>query len=360
MGIIMHASFQLTGLPDSMRVLGIETSCDETGVALYDSERGLLADALFSQIDLHRIYGGVVPELASRDHVRRMVPLVREVLERAGVQRQDVDGIAYTAGPGLVGALLVGGAFARALAYAWQVPALGVHHMEGHLLAPMLEERPPQFPFVALLVSGGHTQLVRVDGIGHYQLLGESLDDAAGEAFDKTAKLMGLRYPGGPEIARLAEQGAPGRFVFPRPMTDRPGLDFSFSGLKTFTLNTWQSCVQAGDAQEQTRSDIALAFEQAVVDTLTIKCRRALKETGLKRLVIAGGVSANRRLRASLEKMAGGLGGELFYARPEFCTDNGAMIAYAGCQRLMAGQQDEQGLSPRARWPLEQLPAIVS
>lgn len=343
-----------------MRVLGIETSCDETGVALYDSERGLLADALFSQIDLHRIYGGVVPELASRDHVRRMVPLVREVLDRAGVTSAQVDGIAYTAGPGLVGALLVGGAFARAVAFAWGVPALGVHHMEGHLLAPMLEERPPQFPFVALLVSGGHTQLVQVEGIGQYQLLGESLDDAAGEAFDKTAKMMGLRYPGGPEIARLAEEGTPGRFVFPRPMTDRPGLDFSFSGLKTFTLNTWQRCVAAGDDSEQTRSDVALAFEQAVVETLTIKCRRALKATGMKRLVIAGGVSANRRLRASLESMAHGLKGELFYARPEFCTDNGAMIAYAGCQRLMAGQQDVEGLSPRARWPLEELPAIVS
>ncbi|PRB80855.1 tRNA (adenosine(37)-N6)-threonylcarbamoyltransferase complex transferase subunit TsaD [Pseudomonas sp. MYb185] len=342
-----------------MRVLGIETSCDETGIALYDSERGLLADALFSQIDLHRIYGGVVPELASRDHVKRLVPLMREVIERAGVKPGEVDGIAYTAGPGLVGALLVGGAFARALAFAWQVPALGVHHMEGHLLAPMLEERPPAFPFVALLVSGGHTQLVRVDGIGQYELLGESLDDAAGEAFDKTAKLMGLRYPGGPEIARLAEQGQPGRFVFPRPMTDRPGLDFSFSGLKTFTLNTWQRCVAEGDDGEQTRSDVALAFEQAVVETLTIKCRRALKATGYQRLVIAGGVSANRRLRASLERMAAGLKGELFYARTEFCTDNGAMIAYAGCQRLMAGQQDEQGLEPRARWPLEQLPAIV-
>ena len=343
-----------------MRVLGIETSCDETGVALYDSERGLLADALFSQIALHRIYGGVVPELASRDHVKRMVPLVREVLERAGIAPGEVDGIAYTAGPGLVGALLVGGAFARAMAFAWGVPALGVHHMEGHLLAPMLEERPPQFPFVALLVSGGHTQLVQVDGIGQYTLLGESLDDAAGEAFDKTAKMMGLRYPGGPEIARLAEQGTAGRFVFPRPMTDRPGLDFSFSGLKTFTLNTWQRCVAEGDDSEQTRSDVALAFEQAVVETLTIKCRRALQASGMKRLVIAGGVSANRRLRASLEKMAAGLQGELFYARPEFCTDNGAMIAYAGCQRLLAGQQDMEGLSPRARWPLDELPAIVN
>ncbi|SDT27545.1 O-sialoglycoprotein endopeptidase [Halopseudomonas xinjiangensis] len=340
-----------------MRILGIETSCDETGVALYDSERGLLADALFSQIDLHRIYGGVVPELASRDHVKRLVPLMREVFTRAGVAEGDVDGVAYTAGPGLVGALLVGAACAKALAFAWGVPALGVHHMEGHLLAPMLEENPPEFPFVALLVSGGHTQLVRVDGIGRYQLLGESLDDAAGEAFDKTAKLMGLPYPGGPEIARLAQTGEPGRFVFPRPMTDRPGLDFSFSGLKTSVLNAWQ---QAGgsDVDSQTRCDIALGFEHAVVETLTIKCRRALKSTGLKRLVIAGGVSANRRLRESLGRMAHGLNGELFYARPEFCTDNGAMIAYAGCQRLQAGQRDSAGIEARARWPMEQLPAI--
>ncbi|AQZ94488.1 tRNA (adenosine(37)-N6)-threonylcarbamoyltransferase complex transferase subunit TsaD [Halopseudomonas phragmitis] len=338
-----------------MRVLGIETSCDETGVALYDSERGLLADALFSQIDLHRIYGGVVPELASRDHVKRLIPLLREVFAAAGVAEGEVDGVAYTAGPGLVGALLVGGACAKAMAFAWGVPALGVHHMEGHLLAPMLEEQPPEFPFVALLVSGGHTQLVRVDGIGRYQLLGESLDDAAGEAFDKTAKLMGLPYPGGPEIARLAQAGTPGRFVFPRPMTDRPGLDFSFSGLKTAVLNTWQQCQAADDASEQTRSDIARAFELAVVETLTIKCRRALKATGLKRLVIAGGVSANRELRHSLGKMAAGLKGELFYARPAFCTDNGAMIAYAGCQRLLAGQQDQAGIQARARWPMEEL-----
>ena len=254
-----------------MLVLGLETSCDETGVALYDSERGLLADALFSQIDLHRVYGGVVPELASRDHVKRMLPLIRQVLDEAGKQASDIDALAYTAGPGLVGALLVGASCAQALAFAWGVPAVGVHHMEGHLLAPMLEEQPPAFPFVALLVSGGHTQLVRVDGIGQYQLLGESLDDAAGEAFDKTAKLMGLNYPGGPEIAKLAGQGTPGRFVFPRPMTDRPGLDFSFSGLKTFALNTWQQCRDSGDDLDQARRDIALAFQQAVVETLTIK-----------------------------------------------------------------------------------------
>jgi len=341
-----------------MLVLGLETSCDETGVALYDSEQGLLADALFSQIDLHRVYGGVVPELASRDHVKRMLPLIRQVLDEAGREATQIDAIAYTAGPGLVGALLVGASCAQAMAFAWDVPAVGVHHMEGHLLAPMLEEQPPAFPFVALLVSGGHTQLVRVDGIGRYELLGESVDDAAGEAFDKTAKLMGLRYPGGPEIAALAEHGTPGRFVFPRPMTDRPGLDFSFSGLKTSTLTTWQQCRNAGDDGEQTRCDIALAFQQAVVETLTIKCRRALQQTGLKRLVIAGGVSANQSLRQSLETMLAEMQGQVFYARPRFCTDNGAMIAYAGCQRLLAGQQVGPEIAVQARWPMETLEAI--
>ncbi len=341
-----------------MLVLGLETSCDETGVALYDSEQGLLADALFSQIDLHRVYGGVVPELASRDHVKRMLPLIRQVLADAERDAAQIDAIAYTAGPGLVGALLVGASCAQALAFAWGIPAVGVHHMEGHLLAPMLEEQPPAFPFVALLVSGGHTQLVRVDGIGRYELLGESVDDAAGEAFDKTAKLMGLPYPGGPEIARLAEHGMPGRFVFPRPMTDRPGLDFSFSGLKTFTLNTFQQRRAAGDDSEQTRCDIALAFQQAVVETLTIKCRRALKQTGLKSLVIAGGVSANRALREALQAMLAEMKGQVFYARPRFCTDNGAMIAYAGCQRLLAGQHDGPQIGVQARWPMEALPAI--
>jgi len=341
-----------------MLVLGLETSCDETGVALYDSERGLLSDALFSQIDLHRAYGGVVPELASRDHVKRMLPLIRQVLHEAGCMPAEIDAVAYTAGPGLVGALLVGASCAQALAFAWGIPALGVHHMEGHLLAPMLEEQPPEFPFVALLVSGGHTQLVRVDGIGQYSLLGETLDDAAGEAFDKTAKMMGMQYPGGPEIARAAAMGIAGRFVFPRPMTDRPGLEFSFSGLKTSALNTWQQCQNAGDDNEQTRSDIALAFQQAVVDTLTIKCKRALKLTGLKRLVIAGGVSANQALRESLEGMLAGLQGNVFYARPQFCTDNGAMIAYAGCQRLLAGQHESLAITVQARWPMEQLAAL--
>ncbi|WP_296186765.1 tRNA (adenosine(37)-N6)-threonylcarbamoyltransferase complex transferase subunit TsaD [Pseudomonas sp. UBA1879] len=341
-----------------MLVLGLETSCDETGVALYDSERGLLADALFSQIDLHRVYGGVVPELASRDHVKRMLPLIRQVLAEADCVTTDIDAIAYTAGPGLVGALLVGASCAQALAFAWDIPALGVHHMEGHLLAPMLEEHPPEFPFVALLVSGGHTQLVRVDGIGVYELLGETLDDAAGEAFDKTAKMMGLNYPGGPEISRLALNGVPGRFTFPRPMTDRPGLTFSFSGLKTSALNTWQHCQSAGDDGEQTRCDIALAFQEAVVETLTIKCKRALKQAGMQRLVIAGGVSANKALRHSLEQMLNGIGGNVYYARPEFCTDNGAMIAFAGCQRLQAGQKEGLSISVQARWPMEQLPGL--
>ncbi|RRJ83362.1 tRNA (adenosine(37)-N6)-threonylcarbamoyltransferase complex transferase subunit TsaD [Aestuariirhabdus litorea] len=338
-----------------MKVLGIETSCDETGIALYDSDHGLLADALFSQTEMHAEYGGVVPELASRDHVQRVLPLIQQVLAQAGLERSAIDAIAYTAGPGLIGALMVGSCTAQALAYSWGIPALGVHHMEGHLLAPMLEENPPAFPFVALLVSGGHTQLVEVDGIGCYRLLGESLDDAAGEAFDKAAKMMGLDYPGGPRIAALAQQGQGGRFKFPRPMTDRPGLDFSFSGLKTFTLNTVAEHSRDGQCDPQTRADICRAFEEAVVDTLVIKCRRALQQTGLKRLVIAGGVSANRRLREGLDAMARKLGGELFYARPEFCTDNGAMIAYAGCQRLLAGERETLGSKPRPRWPMETL-----
>lgn len=341
-----------------MLVLGIETSCDETGVALYDSQQGLLADALFSQIDLHRVYGGVVPELASRDHVKRLLPLIKQVLTEANKQAQQIDAIAYTAGPGLVGALLVGASCAKALAFAWQVPVLGVHHMEGHLLAPMLESKPPQFPFIALLVSGGHTQLVRVDGIGQYRVLGESIDDAAGEAFDKTAKMLGLRYPGGPEIAKLAEQGQPGRFKLPRPMTDRPGLDFSFSGLKTSTLTAWYKAEQSGIADQQAKADLAYAFQEAVVKTLTIKCQRALEQEGLKRLVIAGGVSANQALRQELEAMLAARQGEVFYARARFCTDNGAMIAYAGCQRLLAGQVDAPGTNVRARWPMEELPAL--
>ncbi|MFV8819698.1 tRNA (adenosine(37)-N6)-threonylcarbamoyltransferase complex transferase subunit TsaD [Haliea sp. E17] len=338
-----------------MLVLGLETSCDETGVALFDTERGLLADALFSQVDIHVEYGGVVPELASRDHVRKTLPMVQEVLARAGVSAGDLDGVAYTAGPGLVGALMVGATLARALAWGWGVPALGVHHMEGHLLAPMLEDERPEFPFVALLVSGGHTQLVRVDGIGRYRLLGESLDDAAGEAFDKTAKLLGLPYPGGPHVARLALEGDPGRFDFPRPMVNRPGLDFSFSGLKTYALNTVEKCRGDGDLSEQDRRDIARAFEDAVVDTLVIKCRRALRQEGLKTLVIAGGVSANSNLRASLTRALAKEQARVFYPAPRFCTDNGAMIAFAGAQRLLAGQRDDDASQVRPRWPMEEL-----
>lgn len=342
----------------TMLILGIETSCDETGVALYDTEQGLLAHALFSQIAMHADYGGVVPELASRDHVRKLLPLCDQVLAKAGRDHNDLEGIAYTAGPGLVGALMVGGSVAHALGFALGIPVLGVHHMEGHLLAPMLEDNPPAFPFVALLVSGGHTQLVRVAGIGQYLMLGESVDDAAGEAFDKTAKMLGLDYPGGPRVAALAEKGREGIYRFPRPMTDRPGLDFSFSGLKTFTLNTVNDAKDNDAFDEQVKADIALAFEAAVVDTLTIKCRRALEQTGCKRLVIAGGVSANKRLRAGLEKMTAKLNGSVFYARPEFCTDNGAMIAYAGAQRLKSGQRDGERIVSVPRWPMNTLPPV--
>ena len=343
-----------------MLILGLETSCDETGVALYDTERGLLADALFSQVDIHVEYGGVVPELASRDHIRKTLPLVEEVLARAGCAASDIDGVAYTAGPGLVGALMVGATLARALAWGWGVPALGVHHMEGHLLAPMLEEDHPEYPFVALLVSGGHTQLVRVDAIGHYRILGESLDDAAGEAFDKAAKMLGLPYPGGPHVARLALRGTPGRFTFPRPMVNRPGLDFSFSGLKTHTLNTVAECTVAGELSEQDKCDIALAFEEAVVATLVIKCRRALRQEQLKTLVIAGGVSANTNLRQQLSRALAREGARVFYPAPRFCTDNGAMIAYAGAQRLQAGQVDAAVAGVRPRWPMEERPPLTA
>ena len=337
-----------------MRVLGIETSCDETGIAIFDDQLGILSHQLYSQVKLHADYGGVVPELASRDHVRKTIPLIQAALAEANCDPDSIDGIAYTAGPGLVGALLVGATIGRSLALAWNKPAVAVHHMEGHLLAPMLEETAPEFPFLALLVSGGHTLLVRVDGIGRYQILGESIDDAAGEAFDKTAKLLGLDYPGGARLSKLAEQGTPGRFHFPRPMTDRPGLDFSFSGLKTFAANT----IRTEGGNEQTRGDIAHAFECAVVDTLAIKCKRALKETGLKRLVMAGGVSANRRLRAQLAEMMVELKGEVFYPRLEYCTDNGAMIAYAGLQRLKAGETVGLEIVVKPRWSLEELTAL--
>jgi len=334
-------------------VLGIESSCDETGVALYDTGRGLLAHALHSQIELHAEYGGVVPELASRDHVRKALPMLRSVLDEVGIEPQAIDGVAYTAGPGLVGALLVGASVGRSLALAWGVPAVGIHHMEGHLLAPMLEQPAPVFPFIALLVSGGHTMLVEVQGVGRYRILGDTLDDAAGEAFDKTAKLLGLDYPGGPVLAKLAEAGDPTRFRFPRPMTNRPGLDFSFSGLKTFALTTFQE----NGKDEQTRADIARAFQDAVVDTLLIKCRRALQQTGVMRLVVAGGVGANRALREGLGRMTAEQGAELFYPRLEFCTDNGAMIAYAGACRLQAGEHQDLEIVVRPRWSLEELSA---
>ena len=342
-----------------MRILGIETSCDETGVAIYDEEKGLIANQLHTQIALHADYGGVVPELASRDHIRKLAPLLQAALQEAHLTAKDIDGIAYTSGPGLVGALLVGSTVARSLAYAWNIPAIGIHHMEGHLLAPMLEENPPHFPFVALLVSGGHTQLVRVDGVGRYELLGESIDDAAGEAFDKTAKLLGLDYPGGAALARLALKGTPNRFAFPRPMTDRPGLDFSFSGLKTFAANTLHQVMQEeGELTERSKADIAYAFQEAVVDTLAIKCKRALKQTGLKRLVIAGGVSANKQLRQTLAELMQQLGGEVFYPQPQFCTDNGAMIAYAGFLRLKQGQQQDLAIEVRPRWTMTELTAV--
>lgn len=346
-----------------MLVLGIETSCDETGLALYDSERGLLGEALFSQIKLHAEYGGVVPELASRDHVRKLLPLLQQLLTDSKVKLSAVDAIAYTRGPGLVGALLVGSATAQALALALQRPSIGIHHMEGHLLAPLLEDPAPQMPFVALLVSGGHTMLVQVQGLGHYQLLGESQDDAAGEAFDKTAKLLGLNYPGGPELARLANSGVAGRFSFPRPMTNRPGLDFSFSGLKTHTRLLWQRHQDAtmdAAAKLQLQADIAAGFQLAVVDTLTIKCRRAMQQTQLQQLVVSGGVAANQALRSKLQQVGSKQGFKVSFPRLAYCTDNGAMIAYAGClrltqSRLQAAAPAMRTIDARPRWPLQEL-----
>lgn len=352
-----------------MLVLGIESSCDETGIALYDTNKGLLAHEIYSQIEVHADYGGVVPELASRDHVRKTIPLIKQVMAEANVEPADLAGIAYTSGPGLVGALMVGGCIARSLAYAWNIPAVEVHHMEGHLLAPMLEDTQPEFPFVALLVSGGHTQLVEVQAIGHYQILGESIDDAAGEAFDKTAKLLGLDYPGGPMLAKLAEKGNAGEFKFPRPMTDRPGLDFSFSGLKTAAANAIRGAgiqlsgskstqVDEPENVEQVKADIAHAFQQAVVDTIAIKCRRAVEQTGIKTLVIAGGVSANTELRRKLKDLMTKNRGEVFYPRHDLCTDNGAMIAYAGAQRLAKYGSHELKIKAKPRWSIEELPEI--
>lgn len=342
-----------------MRVLGIETSCDETGIALFDTDKGLLADALYSQIALHADFGGVVPELASRDHIRRILPLIDQVLTQANMSRHEIDAIAYTAGPGLIGALMVGASTAHGLATALNVPVQGVHHMEGHLLAPMLEDAPPAFPFVALLVSGGHSQLVDVQGLGQYRLMGETVDDAAGEAFDKVAKMLSLPYPGGPSVSALAERGDPTRFRFPRPMTDRPGLDFSFSGLKTHTLTALRQLDRDHQLDEQARADVARAFEEAVVDTLAIKCKRALQATKHTRLVMAGGVSANARLRTVLETVLRKHipTAEVFYPRGRFCTDNGAMIAYAGAMRLQAGAPPCSEMQLKARWPLTELTA---
>ncbi|VAW75486.1 N(6)-L-threonylcarbamoyladenine synthase [hydrothermal vent metagenome] len=349
-----------------MKILGIETSCDETGIALYDSNIGLLAHRLYSQVELHAEYGGVVPELASRDHIRKTIPLVREVLQDAGLKTSDIEGVAYTAGPGLIGALLVGAGIGRSIAWALEVPAVAVHHMEGHLLAPMLEPDPPAFPFVALLVSGGHTMLVDVRSVGKYTILGQSVDDAVGEAFDKTAKLLGLGYPGGPALSALAEKGVSARsseFKFPKPMTDRPGLDFSFSGLKTFAMNTINKHKVDGKLDSQTAADIALAFQQAVVDTLLIKCKRAIKHTGHVRLVVAGGVGANKGLREALqewpltkkEKNESLTIPRVYFPRMEFCTDNGAMIAYAGCLRLMSGHTEKPVIYGKPRWTIEEL-----
>jgi N6-L-threonylcarbamoyladenine synthase len=338
-----------------MRILAIESSCDESAAAILDASRGLLAHEIFSQIDLHRVFGGVVPELASRDHVRRLLPLVRTVMAKAGTEPRDLKGVAYTAGPGLIGALLTGASLARSLAYAWKVPALGVHHLEGHLLAPLLEPEPPPFPHVALLVSGGHTMLIEVRAIGRYRLLGETRDDAAGEAFDKTAKLLGLPYPGGPELARLAEGGRPGAFEFPRPMVDRPGLEFSFSGLKTAVLHA----IRGREMTDALRADVAEGVQSSIVETLTIKALRALEETGLDTLVVSGGVSANSNLRARLADAARREGARVYYPRIEFCTDNAAMIAVAGLARLKAGQHDGLAIEARARWTLESLQPVV-
>ena len=331
-----------------MLVLGLETSCDDTAVAVFDDQAGLKSHLRASQVDIHQPYGGVVPELAARDHIRKLMPLIEAVLHQSGVKRQDLDAIAYTKGPGLSGALLVGASVGRSLAYALDRPAIGVHHMEGHLLSPMLEDAAPEYPFIALLVSGGHTMLVKVAGFSHYSILGQTLDDAVGEAFDKTAKLMGLDYPGGPQIARLAAQGDSSRFIMPRPMTDRPGRDLSFSGLKTHVRTLYQS----RDNPQADRADIAAGFQQAIIDTLVIKCKRAIKQTAINRLVIAGGVSANQQLR---EQMADKLSATVFYPRHDFCTDNGAMIAYTGWLRLKHGFHEELSFDVRPRWSLEEL-----
>jgi len=337
-----------------MRVLALESSCDESAAAVLDEEAGLLAHELFSQVDLHRAYGGVVPELASRDHVRRLLPLIRTVLDKASIAPAEIQGVAYTAGPGLIGALLTGAALARSLAFAWGVPSIGVHHLEGHLLAALLEPDPPPFPHVALLVSGGHTLLIEVSGIGRYRTLGASRDDAAGEAFDKTAKLLGLPYPGGPQLAELAAHGRAGAFTFPRPMLDRPGLEFSFSGLKTAVLHA----LAGRTLSAALRADVARGVEDAIVDTLIAKALRALEDTDLAVLVVSGGVSANRTLRTRLAAAVGARGARVYYPRIEFSTDNAAMIAVAGLARLRAGEHDTLAIAARAQWPLESLAPV--
>ncbi len=333
-----------------MIVLGIETSCDETAAAIYDSDQGLRVHCIYSQIALHAPYGGVVPELASRDHIRQTLPLIHAALTQAGLSSKDIQGVAYTKGPGLVGALLVGATIARSLGWAWQIPTIGVHHLEAHLMAAMLESRIPSTPYVALLVSGGHTQLVWVESERHYQLLGETVDDAVGEAFDKTAKLLGLPYPGGPALSKLAERGDPQRFHFPRPMIGHPDLNFSFSGLKTFAAN----CFHQHPDSPELRADIAAAFQEAVVDTLWIKCRRALQQRGCQKLVVVGGVGANRRLRERLQQELAKINGEVFYPRPEFCTDNAAMVAYTGYQYLKEGLQDSLAIEVKSKWEIPQ------
>ena len=337
-----------------MNVLGIETSCDETGIAIYNDQKGIVVNDVYSQVDLHRDYGGVVPELASRDHIRRTLPMIHTALTKAELSPDQINSIAYTAGPGLIGALLVGASVAKSLAFAWQIPALGIHHMEGHILAARLADEAPEYPFVALLVSGGHTQLMACERAHEYELLGESQDDAAGEAFDKVAKMLDLPYPGGPAIAKLAASGDKNRFDFPRPMTNKPGLNFSFSGLKTFTMNTVNSFKRP---EEQDRADIAAAFQEAVVDTIRIKCERALTATGLNTLVMAGGVSANLELRARLEQMAAKKGYRIYYPPHHLCTDNGAMIAYAGYLRQKAGGAEGLAIDVRPRWPMTELNA---
>jgi N6-L-threonylcarbamoyladenine synthase len=338
-----------------MRILALESSCDESAVAVYDDRAGLLSHEIYSQVDLHRLYGGVVPELASRDHVQRLLPLVRSALAAAATSASELNGVAYTAGPGLIGALLTGAALGRSLAYAWNVPAVGVHHLEGHLLAPLLESSPPPFPHLALLVSGGHTMLIDVAAPGRYVLLGETRDDAAGEAFDKSAKLLGLPYPGGPELAKLATQGRAARFDFPRPMLDRAGLEFSFSGLKTAVSLAVKEQMAQGALAEETRADIAAGVQEAIVETLVTKTLRALDETGYETLVVAGGVGANRLLRQRLDAAAARRGAKVFYPRIEFCTDNAAMIAVAGMARLKAGSRETDAIRARATWSLGEL-----